>query len=79
MKLRLLRLSASPHSIAAGVAIGIAVAWTPFLGVHIIIALAIAFILRAWRTDKIASLLFVPYALWVTVAMALNGALILLN
>lgn len=47
MKLKLVRLSASPYSVAAGVAVGVAVAWTPFLGVHIIIALAIAFILRA--------------------------------
>lgn len=46
MKLRLLRLSASPHSIAAGVALGIGVAWTPFLGVHIIIAMALGFLMR---------------------------------
>lgn len=46
MKLRLLRLSASPHSVAAGVAIGVGVAWTPFLGVHIIIAMALGFLLR---------------------------------
>lgn len=47
MKLRLLRLSASPYSVASGVAIGAGVAWTPFLGVHIIIAMALGFILRA--------------------------------
>jgi len=47
MKLKLVRLSASPYSVAAGVAIGVAVAWTPFLGVHIIIAMVIGFILRA--------------------------------
>jgi len=46
LALRLSRLSASPHSIAAGFAIGVAVAWTPFLGVHIILALAVGFILR---------------------------------
>ncbi len=46
MKLRLLRLSASPHSVAAGVAIGIAVAWTPFLGIHIVIAMALGFMMR---------------------------------
>ncbi|MCJ8140593.1 TspO/MBR family protein [Falsirhodobacter halotolerans] len=64
--------------------------WTPvFFGAHhmvagfgIIAALwltVIAFILRAWPRDPLSSLLFVPYALWVTVAAALNGALILLN
>ncbi|WHA40327.1 DUF2062 domain-containing protein [Agrobacterium larrymoorei] len=47
VKLKLVRLSASPYSVAAGVAIGVAVAWTPFLGVHIIIAMVIGFILRA--------------------------------
>lgn len=65
-------------------------AWTPiFFGSHrmsvglgIMAALwlvIVAFILRAWRVDKFASVLFVPYAAWVTVALALNGALILLN
>lgn len=65
-------------------------AWTPvFFGAHhmtaglgVIAALLIViliFIARAWRTDKISSLLFVPYAAWVAVATALNGALILLN
>jgi uncharacterized protein (DUF2062 family) len=47
MKLRLLRLSASPHSVATGVAVGTSVAWTPFFGLHLIIAMAIAFVLRA--------------------------------
>jgi uncharacterized protein (DUF2062 family) len=46
LALRLSRLSASPHSVAAGFAIGVAVAWTPFLGVHILLALAIGFVLR---------------------------------
>lgn len=46
LALRLSRLSASPHSVAAGFAIGVAVAWTPFLGVHIILALALGFLLR---------------------------------
>ncbi len=47
LKLRLVRLSASPYSVAAGVAVGVAVAWTPFLGVHIIIAMVLGFLLRA--------------------------------
>ncbi|WP_128254900.1 TspO/MBR family protein [Falsirhodobacter deserti] len=65
-------------------------AWTPvFFGNHnmlagfgIITALwltILAFIIKAWERDKISSILFVPYALWVTVAAALNGSLILLN
>lgn len=65
-------------------------AWTPVFfgaqqmvaGFAIIVALLVTilvFIARAWRTDRIASVLFVPYALWVATAMALNGSLILLN
>lgn len=47
MKLKLVRLSASPYAVAAGVATGVAVAWTPFLGIHILIAMMIGFVLRA--------------------------------
>ncbi|WP_296100892.1 DUF2062 domain-containing protein [uncultured Agrobacterium sp.] len=47
MKLKLVRLSASPYAVAAGAAIGVGVAWTPFLGIHILIAMMIGFILRA--------------------------------
>lgn len=65
-------------------------AWTPvFFGAHemaaglaVITALfftILAFIARAWSGDKLSALMFVPYALWVAVATALNGALILLN
>jgi len=35
---RLARLDASPHSLAAGIAAGVAVSFTPFLGFHIILA-----------------------------------------
>lgn len=42
---RVLRLSASPHSIAAGVAAGVFSTFTPFLGAHILIAVVIAFVL----------------------------------
>ncbi|MEH3126024.1 DUF2062 domain-containing protein [Agrobacterium cavarae] len=47
MKLKLVRLSASPYAVAAGAATGVAVAWTPFLGIHILIAMMIGFVLRA--------------------------------
>lgn len=40
---RVLRLTATPHAIAAGVAAGILASWTPFLGFHILIAFAIAY------------------------------------
>ena len=41
---RVLRLQGSPHAIALGVAIGVATAFQPFLGFHILIALGIAFL-----------------------------------
>jgi len=44
---RLLRLPGSSYSIAAGVACGAAVSFTPFLGFHILLAIALAHLLRA--------------------------------
>ena len=41
---RILRLSATPHAIAAGVAAGVMASWTPFIGLHFIIAAVIAFV-----------------------------------
>lgn len=65
-------------------------AWSPvFFAAHdlslalvIIAALLVAilaFIGAAWRVDRVASLLFVPYAAWVIVATALNASIVSLN
>ncbi len=43
---RLLRLQASPHAIAAGVAVGIAISFTPLVGFHLLLAAAITWLLR---------------------------------
>jgi len=43
---RLNRLPGSPHAIAMGVAIGVFVSWSPFIGFHILIAMAFSWILR---------------------------------
>lgn len=43
---RLMRLHATPHEIALGCAAGVFAAFTPFLGLQILLAVAIAFILR---------------------------------
>jgi uncharacterized protein (DUF2062 family) len=43
---RVIRLSASPHAIAAGVAAGAAASCTPFIGFHFLLSFAIAFVLR---------------------------------
>lgn len=42
---RILRLRATPHAIAAGVAAGVFAGFTPFLGLHIVMAAAIAWII----------------------------------
>lgn len=50
-----------------------------FVVVVLLLLTIIGFIVITWRRDRIASLLFVPYAAWVTFASALNGAIWLLN
>ena len=44
---RILRLKGTPESVAAGLACGVAVSFTPFIGLHFLLALALAFVLRA--------------------------------
>ncbi|MDH4415538.1 MAG: DUF2062 domain-containing protein [Rhizobium sp.] len=41
---RILRLSATPHAIAAGVVAGVVSSWTPFIGLHFLLAFAIAYL-----------------------------------
>lgn len=43
---RVLRITATPHAIAAGVAGGVMASFTPFLGFHFLIAAAVAMVLR---------------------------------
>lgn len=42
---RVLRLTASPHAIAAGVAAGVFASFTPYLGFHFVIAFAISYLI----------------------------------
>ena len=50
------------------------------LGIIVLLLITIAgFIAAAWRQDRLASLLFVPYAAWVGFATVLNAALLRLN
>lgn len=46
MKQRIIRLADSPHNIAAGLAMGISISFTPFVGTHIIQVGALAYITR---------------------------------
>jgi uncharacterized protein (DUF2062 family) len=41
---RIVRLTASPHAIAAGFTAGILVSWTPVIGVHIAMAFVLAYL-----------------------------------
>ncbi|MEO0636036.1 MAG: TspO/MBR family protein [Pseudomonadota bacterium] len=65
-------------------------AWTAlFFGFHqigialieivILLAVIIAFIIFAWPLSQTAALLFVPYAMWVAFAAALNAAIFWMN
>ncbi len=42
---RVLRITASPHAVAAGLAVGVFAAFTPFFGFHLIIAIVLAYFL----------------------------------
>ena len=64
--------------------------WTPvFFVAHqigmaliivvVLLATIIAFIATAWRTDRVAAQLFLPYSAWVAFATALNAAIFMLN
>ncbi|TCV72840.1 hypothetical protein EDE05_10230 [Neorhizobium sp. R1-B] len=44
-RLKVMRIGGSPHAVAAGLAIGVVSAWTPFLGLHMLLAIPIAYLL----------------------------------
>lgn len=71
LSMRVLRLSSSPHSIAVGVAAGAASSATPFIGLHIVIALALAYLLSgnliaAGISTALANPLTIPVILAAT-------------
>lgn len=64
--------------------------WTPvYFGAHLIglaflvilmlLVAIVAFIATAWRQDRVAAWLFMPYAAWVAFASVLNGSIWALN
>ncbi len=87
LSMRVLRLSSSPHSIAVGVAAGAASSATPFVGFHILIALAFAYLLSgnmiaAGISTALANPLTIPFILAATYELGLimlgtegNGAM----
>jgi tryptophan-rich sensory protein len=44
-----------------------------------LLALILAFIATAWNRDRVAALLFLPYAVWVAFASLLNASIAVLN
>jgi uncharacterized protein (DUF2062 family) len=70
MILRVLRLSSTPHCIAVGVAAGAASSATPLLGLHIILAVAIAYMLSG---NLIAAALATAIANPLTIPFILTG------
>jgi tryptophan-rich sensory protein len=64
--------------------------WSPvffaahWIGLALVVILVmlvaiLAFIVAAWRLDRVAAWLFVPYAAWVAFASLLNGSIWMLN
>ncbi len=64
--------------------------WTPvFFAAHriglalvvilLMLAAILGFVAMAWRLDRVAAWLFVPYAAWVAFASVLNAAIFTLN
>jgi len=52
----------------------------PALGIIAAMWIVIAlFIVHEWRSDRVAALLFAPYLAWVSLASALNAAIVWLN
>jgi len=50
-----------------------------FVVVLLMLATNLSFVASAWRRDRVAALLFAPYAAWVAFASVLNGSIWLLN
>lgn len=54
----------------------------PFAALLVIVAMwavIAGFILREWRNDRLSAVLFLPYLAWVSLATALNAAIVILN
>lgn len=59
LECKIMHIQDSPHKISLGVGLGLFIAWTPFLGLHILIALVLSVILKA---NKFATLV----SIWVS-------------
>jgi len=59
LEYKILHIDDTPHKIALGVALGLFIAWSPLIGVHIFLAIAFSVLLRA---NKFAALV----SIWVS-------------
>lgn len=53
--------------------------WLALAIILAMLASIVAFIVLAWRVDRLAAALFIPYAVWVAFATLLNGSIAVLN
>jgi len=53
--------------------------WTALAVIVALLVVILGFIAVSWRQDRVAALLFVPYAGWVAFATALNLSIAVLN
>ncbi|WP_317993019.1 DUF2062 domain-containing protein [Bartonella gliris] len=67
---RILRISATPHKVALGFAIGIFLACSPFFGLHIILALFFSWILRGNFAAAIIGTIFSNPLTFLLIVMA---------
>jgi len=51
---RILHMDDEPHKIAGGLAVGVFISFSPFYGIHLILALALAFLFRLNKVATIA-------------------------
>ncbi|WP_455482381.1 DUF2062 domain-containing protein [Bartonella sp. B35(2025)] len=70
MRKRILRISATPHKVALGFAIGIFLACSPFFGVHIILAVLLSWILRGNFAAAILGTIFSNPLTFLLIIMA---------
>ncbi len=67
---RILRISATPHEVALGVAVGIFLACSPFFGLHIILAIFFSWLLRANFAAAIIGTIFSNPLTFLLIVMA---------
>ncbi|WP_375619395.1 DUF2062 domain-containing protein [Bartonella sp. TS25HLJMH] len=67
---RILRISATPHEVALGVAVGIFLACSPFFGLHIILAIFLSWLLRANFAAAIIGTVFSNPLTFLLIVMA---------